>query len=137
MIRSLARGARSPRGSLARSEESLSGRPFFCWFFSLAGSDRLSVMPKTDRYTPGRGLIKGMRQLKAYTGFDPRTLRKWSAKYGFPLAFSPQGRYISSVTLINAWILARRKAQLVAGVLESETVISQADNGLREDRLSA
>lgn len=86
-------------------------------------------MPRALPFTPIRDLLHGLTQISKATGYHPKTLKKYSRKHDFPLVLDPQGRYLSSHSLINAWIMARRRAQIRIGLLPIENRSTVPDHG--------
>jgi hypothetical protein len=60
------------------------------------------------QYEPREGgILRGKPVIAEYCGISPRTVDKWFRKDGFPMGKLPNGQWVSSVSLIDSWILAR------------------------------
>ena len=61
--------------------------------------------------TSKRGISKqtliGAREICQYLGVSRTALDNWRAKEGFPVASLPDGRLMTTPTLIDAWLFAR------------------------------
>lgn len=50
------------------------------------------------------GLIRGGYAICAYVGVDRRTLEKWIREFDFPAAHLPDGCYVTTPMLVDAWV---------------------------------
>lgn len=57
------------------------------------------------------GVLIGVRAICAYTQIGTHTFYHWLREHGFPATRTPGGRWMTSKSLIDGWILAREKAQ--------------------------
>lgn len=57
-------------------------------------------------------LLKGVRQICAYCRVAPKTWYGWLREHGFPASRLPDGRYVTSMALIDDWVrsLSRQQA---------------------------
>ncbi len=72
---------------------------------------------KLDRYLlPSRrtgkpGLLKGVRAICRYCEVSNKTFYHWKYEHDFPVSQLPDDRWCTSKTLIDDWLLFRRKQQ--------------------------
>lgn len=60
------------------------------------------------------GLVTGVRNICRYMQIGPQTFYRLHTKHGLPAMHLPDGRWCTSRTLIDDWVLARCKAQRLA-----------------------
>jgi len=53
-------------------------------------------------------ILVSCREMGEYCRVNPRTIYNWILKEGFPASKRPDGKWITSRTLIDNWILARQ-----------------------------
>ena len=70
--------------------------------------DRL-LLP--SRRTGKPGLLKGVRAICRYCEISNKTFYHWKDEHDFPVSQLPGDRWCTSKTLIDDWILFRRKQQ--------------------------
>jgi hypothetical protein len=63
-------------------------------------------------------ILLGLREIGEYIGASRWTLRRWINTMGFPAVPRPDGRYMSSTTLIAHWLYERQRA--LEGYQEAE-----------------
>ena len=56
-------------------------------------------------------LLIGVRKIIRYMGISAKTFYAWVKQYGFPASRLPDGRWVTSPTLIDGWVGSLRKAQ--------------------------
>ena len=56
-------------------------------------------------------LYEGLKQIASYIGHSTDTVRRWHRKHGFPLVRLPNGKYATTQSMIDAWLLARNRAE--------------------------
>jgi hypothetical protein len=59
---------------------------------------------KTSHYE--RGVIIGVAKIAEVMGCESSTIYRWEKSYGFPLGTLPDGRRITTTSLIDGWIMA-------------------------------
>jgi len=70
--------------------------------------DRL-LLP--SRRTGKPGLLKGVRAICRYCEVSNKTFYHWKDEHDFPVSQLPDDRWCTSKTLIDDWLLFRRKQQ--------------------------
>jgi transposase-like protein len=61
--------------------------------------------PSDAAWSPG--LLSPLREVARYCGVSERTIRKWRQCHRFPLMHLPSGRAVTSMWLIDGWLLER------------------------------
>ena len=61
---------------------------------------------------PNTSIITGLDGIGAIFDRSRWTVRRWIRDEGFPAARLPNGVYFTTPSLIDAWVLARREADL-------------------------
>jgi|CXWL01.1.fsa_nt_gi hypothetical protein len=56
-------------------------------------------------------VLSGVRSICRYLHIGPATFYRWTAHHRFPATLTPEGRWLTSTTLIDGWILARVEVQ--------------------------
>ncbi len=64
-----------------------------------------------SRRTGKPGLLKGVRAICDYARISTTTFYHWKDEHDFPVAQLPDGRWCTSKTLIDDWVLARWQQQ--------------------------
>jgi predicted site-specific integrase-resolvase len=62
-------------------------------------------------------VYKGLRDIAELFGVSPRTIQRWVADRGLPVAKTPKGSYITTSDNISQWILVTGQKQKDAGEL--------------------
>ena len=65
---------------------------------------------KSERYKDP-GVLIGVRSICSYTSTSPHTFYHWVEHYDFPANRLPGGRWCTSKSLIDDWIIELRQAQ--------------------------
>lgn len=60
----------------------------------------------TDPY-----IVEGWLNIAKLIGRSPRTARRWEQRHGFPVARLPDGSVATTRTLVDRWLLARKREQ--------------------------
>jgi hypothetical protein len=67
-------------------------------------------MPRRRRVpTTTNGIIAGLQTIADTFGVSRMTIQRWMRDHGFPAAKLPDGHVVTSVTLIDLWLLGRLK----------------------------
>lgn len=59
-------------------------------------------------------LIEGLPNIAKYVGKSRQTISKWITHEEFPAALLPNGRRATTAGAVDAWIIARHRAEMVA-----------------------
>ena len=62
-------------------------------------------MPEIE-VIPSTCILHGLEEIARYLRVHPRTVRRWIHDYALPAMQTPAGTWITSPTLIDAWIIA-------------------------------
>ena len=83
---------------------------------------------KRARQADERGLLIGVRGICRYRGISPRTFYRLKRESDFPAATLPDGRWCTTMTLIDEWVRALAQAQRhgTGQATPSHSVSSQA-----------
>ena len=65
---------------------------------------------RADRYKDP-GMLIGIRSICGYTRISPHTFYAWTADHDFPATRAPGGRWCTSKSLIDDWIVGLRTVQ--------------------------
>jgi hypothetical protein len=67
-------------------------------------------MPRRRRVpTTRNGIIAGLQTIADTFGVSRMTVQRWTRDHGFSAAKLPDGHIVTSVTLIDLWLLGRLK----------------------------
>ena len=55
--------------------------------------------------------IEGLDQIAHFIGHSTDTVRRWHRKHDFPLVRLSNGKYATTQSMIDAWLLARNRAE--------------------------
>ena len=53
------------------------------------------------------GLLKSNAEICRYLGISEPTLVRWRKLHGFPASYLPDGRVVTTKSLIDQWVMAR------------------------------
>ena len=82
-------------------------------------------MPRHRRVpTPSNGIIAGWDNIAALFGVHRMTARRWAKLHGLPVITSPNGGALTSMTLIDLWLLSRMPRRTIG---EAELAHAVAD----------
>lgn len=56
-------------------------------------------------------LLIGVRKIIGYMGISAKTFYAWVAQHSFPASRLPDGRWVTSPSLIDRWVLALPKTK--------------------------
>jgi hypothetical protein len=74
-------------------------------------------------------LLIGVRAICRYAVIGPATFYDWKDHYDFPVAPLPDGRWCTSVTLVDRWIEQRRAESLAEATDRQDAPASVDQNG--------
>ena len=57
------------------------------------------------------GVLIGTRRICQYCQIGPNTFYRWQRNHTFPATLTPDGRWMTSKSIIDNWIVERWKAQ--------------------------